>query len=67
MPTNVKTKTKRNPAPLHSENSAAPAKSAPEEKEQLPKQSFFRRLIFGEEKHENDAPASRERQAFTAY
>ena len=48
------TKRKRKPAPQHtkaaSKKKAVPPKPAPEEKEQIPKQSFLKRLIFGEEK-----------------
>ena len=53
MQKNVKAKRKRKPAPRHTK-AAAKKRAAPtkvvEEKEQAPKQSFLKRLIFGEEK-----------------
>lgn len=54
MQKNVKTKPKRKYKPQHTKAAAkkrgVPTKDAREEKEQIPKQSFLKRLIFGEEK-----------------
>lgn len=54
MQKKVKEKPKKKYKPQHAKAMAkkrsAPAKTAREEKEQIPKQSFLKRLIFGEEK-----------------